>query len=434
MRHEAAMSDTAATVLVESGFKQAARAAQEFGALSRMLEESGPWLKLATVSPLASDLVSNYRTTLNIAASSGGSKIFLEGYERMRGQLGKLIQSGEVEQSLRDVIELDLRRADAVIQEASTFSKRATTVPKMLPATMTQEAQAVLNEFSQRMKSMGLADDVKAAFAKFLARVKPGDAGWAAMTEMALARAASVKQEFPLITRSTYAQNAAARDLIEVSYTSHGKGEMFEHLARNSDAVTGSIDGELRTAAHRAAQRGVGAKAVLSSGELRLGTAKATGEIGDWKKFADSGVLVTVQRTEATAVAGAAGGAKVDGVAQATALYEFKAERSVSDIPNQQERALPRMIDRWLSGEPVYVALNVPDETGKVSTKIFLLQPPDSKAGLSYFGVGTSNAFIEQRDILARQGATVRNMNLDVSNDEMRGLWYELFWAAFDTL
>jgi hypothetical protein len=85
-------------------------------------------------------------------------------------------------------------------------------------------------------------------------------------------------------------------------------------------------------------------------------------------------------------------------------------------------------------GLPVYVSFNVLEADGKLSTKTYLLQPPDSKARLSYYGAGTSNAFIEERAILARQGALTTNMALDISNDSMRALWNELFWTAFETL
>jgi hypothetical protein len=92
------------------------------------------------------------------------------------------------------------------------------------------------------------------------------------------------------------------------------------------------------------------------------------------------------------------------------------------------------MVERWERGEPVYVSFTAFDENGKSVEKIYLLQPPDSKVGLSYYGVGTSNAFIADRDILATQGAMVKNINVDVSNDTMRNLWYEIFWTAFDSL
>jgi hypothetical protein len=129
-----------------------------------------------------------------------------------------------------------------------------------------------------------------------------------------------------------------------------------------------------------------------------------------------------------------AGMVKVDGTAQPTALFEFKAEEGYSKLGEQQERAMPRMVERWEKGEPVYAAFGVLDEAGNVNVKVYVLQPPDSKVGLSYYGVGTSNSFIVEREILARQGALVENMNIDISNESMRLVWQELFWTAFDLL
>ncbi len=92
------------------------------------------------------------------------------------------------------------------------------------------------------------------------------------------------------------------------------------------------------------------------------------------------------------------------------------------------------MIDRCARGEPVYVQMNVIDDAGVIRTKTYLLKPPDAKAGLSYYGAGTSNAFTETREALTAQGASVRNFNLDLSDDELRDIWQGLFWTAFSML
>jgi hypothetical protein len=192
----------------------------------------------------------------------------------------------------------------------------------------------------------------------------------------------------------------------------------------------------MRAAHHRAAARGGNWKAVQSSGELHLGSVRADGTIGSWKKFADNGVLITAEFGDdaSKALAATPAGVQIDGVGQATALFEFKAEKGISDIPNQQERALGRMVNRWSRGEPVYVALGVVDDSGAVTTKVYLLQPPDSKGGLNYFGVGTSNAFIAEREQIVQQGVEVKNMLVDLSNDEARAVWQGLFWSAFEAL
>jgi len=432
------MSGTSEIVMTEANaFKKAKQVAGSLGkegeGLLHWLETGGPMLKLAAVSSKASELVHTYRYTRDVAAASGAG-IALACYKHVRDEVAKFIELSAVERDLREVIELELRRSDAFVTEAGKWPKRSAVSSGIAQAEMTQERAALLQEWSKWMKGEGVTAEAKAAYAQLLARINPSDPGWAAIAEIALDRAKRVKREFPSITRATYEQNEVAKKLVEVAYTSHGKGEMFEHAARNSEAVKNAAAGELRAATHIAAARGTECKSTLSAGELRLGTVNKDGEVTHWKKFADSGVLITTDRPEAAVTSGAAAKVKVDGIAQATALFEFKAEAKISDIPNQQERALPRMIERWEKREPVYVAFNVIDESGKPTEKVYLLQPPDSKAGLSYYGVGTSNAFIEDREILATQGALTRNINVDISNDSMRWLWTELFWTAFEAL
>jgi hypothetical protein len=429
------MSDTTSMILTETAIEQAGRAAGESGfkTLSRWLESGGPWLKLAGQSSRASDLVHSYRVALDTAASSGAG-IAQAAYKYVREELGGFIKSPAIEQELRNLIELELRRADALIGEVSKQAGRTVVPSGLVQPAMTQEATELLQAWSKQMKNTNVSVDLKAAFAKVMARIKPNDNAWASIADIALDRAKRVKDEFPAVTRATYKQNSLAEALIEGSYTSHGKGEIFEHLARNSEPVKNAMDGELRAAAHRAAQRGSEWAPVLSAGEIRYGYEVKGGAIGGWKKAPDTAVLIVTDTAEKSASAGASAARKIDGIAEPTAFFQFKAEAQASKIPQQQLEDLPRIIDPWAKGKPVYIAVGVTDETGKVSTKTYLLKPPDSKAGLSYYGVGTDKVFIGERDILAKQGANVSNMNLDIHNDEMRGLWYELFWTAFESL
>jgi hypothetical protein len=126
------MSSTTAIVLTENAqaYKQAVHTAEALGQLelARWLEASGPLLKLAGTSAKASDLVHTFRHARDVAAASPAA-VAVAAYEYVRAEVGAFLKSGPVDRELREVVELELRRADALIAEAREL-RQASKWPK----------------------------------------------------------------------------------------------------------------------------------------------------------------------------------------------------------------------------------------------------------------------------------------------------------------
>ncbi|MEU8852192.1 hypothetical protein AB0C70_39590 [Streptomyces sp. NPDC048564] len=410
--------------------------------LQLWLEASGPMLKLTGVNKEASDLIHAYRTALTVAAGAAGGprgQLATAAYGQLRQEIQKLLHGQEaVGSELRSAVEQELRLNDAFVGKLADLKNQVVRVSAVAEApALTEEAAAVLGSWAQRVQAPGTAPELKATYQKLLTRMGTSDRGWALIADIALDRSRRFRGRFPGLDRTTYRQNPRARALVEDSYLWHGKGELHEGLMRNSPEFTEPMNAELRAAAARAPSFGPDARVVASVGELKLGRRLKKGEIGGWRKFSDNGVLIVSdwpQDAVAAAAKQAGAGERVDGVARATAAFEGKAEAGVSDLPAQLEREVPRMTNPWAEGRDVYVRLDLIDGTGKQVTKTYLLMPPDSKAGLTFYGIGTSNAHIALREeLIATQGALATTVKTDLTNKELADVWLELFWAAFDT-
>lgn len=409
--------------------------------LQLWLEASGPLLKLASAHERASNLIHAYRTAQAVAAGAGGGplgQLATAAYGKLREELDTLLHAeGAVGSELLSAMERELRMSDAFVGRLADLKKQVVRVSDTAVPVLTDRGATVLATWAQRVQAPGAAAEVKATYQKILTRVGTSDRDWALIADIALDRARRFKQRFPVLDRTTYRNNPQARAVVEKSYLSHGKGELHECLVRNSPEFTEAMNTELRRAAAHAPMIGPDARVVASAGELKLGRRLKDGEIGGWRKFSDTGVLIVSdwpQDTVAAAAKQAGAAGRVDGVARPTALIEEKAEAGLSDLPAQLEREVPRMTNPWAAGRDVYVRLDLIDGTGKQVTKTYLLMPPDPKAGLTFYGIGTSNAHIALREeLIATQGALATAVKTDLTNKELADVWAELFWAAFDT-
>ena len=428
---------TSSYIIAEApaSYKQAvhAAAAGKYGRpLSKWLESSGVLLKIACLSDKASDLTHSFRVARDWAAASR-SKIALISYGRVRDDLVEVVRDRKANASeeLVDAFEAEVHRSNGFIDELTVMGKRKARPSGLDLIDLTAEHSQLLRSWSTRLSSPQANPDTAIAYNKFMSTVPPHDPGWAAIAEIALDRAGRVLAEYPRLTRANLAATPAAKSLVEKSYRWHGKGEMFEHYGKRFGETADAVNGSLRAATQRAAARGPEWTADMTVGELRLWLPNA-GSSG-WKKFADQGVLI-VPKVPATTSARQAGAIAISGSAQPQALIQFKAEARQSRLPAQQTKDLVRVLDTWAAGDPVYMAAHFYDENGEIVERVFALEPPDPKAGLEFFGVGTSNARIAERKALAARGALVTNIKCDISNEEMRFLWDELFWVAFESL
>jgi hypothetical protein len=432
---------TASHVITESpaAYKQAidAAIASDFsGVLVKWLESSGVLLKIACLSEKVSSQVHAFRTARELVASSR-SQISLSAYTMIRDTLTAEVRSlnaasGEMKQ-LGEAFEQEVKRSDAFVNAVTNLAKEAR--PSSLKAIQLTEAHCrLLLRVADRLGELPSGHAAARAFRKFVSVVPLHDPGWAAIADIALARAGSIRARFPGLDRKALQANPGANWVIENSYTWHGKGEMFEFYGKRCRATADAANDALRAARQRAAVRGPDWTADITIGEMRLG--RADQEVGGWSKFADEAVLSYPKTSATGAQQVKAGNLPVHGPAQPGALFQFKAESELrqSAIPAQQGKDLKRTLDAWAQGEPVYAAAMMRNEKGDIVQRIFLLEPPDPKAGLAFFGIGTSQAQIAERAELAARGALVTNIKADIKNQELRTLWHEIFWDAFESL
>lgn len=432
---------TASHVITESpaAYRQAVEAAiaSDFpGELVKWLESSGVLLKIACLSEKISSQVHAFRTARELVASSR-SQISVHAYTMIRDTLTAEVRSlnagsGEMRQ-LGEAFEQEVLRSDAFVHAVTNLAKEAH--PSSLRAIqLTEEHCRLLLRVADRLGELPAGHAAAQAFRKFVSVVPLHDPGWAAIAHIALDRARRMQGKFPGLDRKALQKNPVANWIIEMSYTWHGKGEMFEFYGKRYRATADAANDALRAARQRAATRGPDWTADLTIGEMRLG--RADQEVGSWSKFADEAVLSYPKTPAAGAQQVTAGNLPVHGPAQPSALFQFKAESELrqSAIPAQQANDLKRTLDAWAQGEPVYAAALVRDDKGDIVQRIFLLEPPDPKAGLSFFGVGTDQARIAERAELASRGALVTNIKADIKNQELRTLWREIFWDAFESL
>lgn len=436
-------ANTASTVITEGSrkYKQAVQAAMasDFGpALKMWLESSGILLKIACLSERASDLVHSYRTARELAVVTR-SQMAISAYvivsKALKGEVSKLRPGESALPQMRDALDAELRRSDAFLAEIQDIATMAKPSGVAL-VELTKAHSEVLQQWSKRLASLPTDHAAARAYRKFVSTVPSDDAAWATIAQLAIDRANSVKKQFPGLDAAALKKNSDARALIYNSYTWHGKGEMFEHFGKRYRETADAANRELHAAHQRAGVRGPEWTADATIGELRLG--RAGEPVGNWSKFADEGVLIFPKSALADSASAAdvpGGTLTVHGSAQPSALFQFKAESEKwqSALPFQQVNDLKRMLDSWEKGEAVYAATMIRNEKGEIVERVFLLEPPDPKAGLSFFGVGTQQARIAERDVLAARGALVTNIKADITNQELRSLWNELFSAAFDT-
>jgi len=444
------MSDSASSVLNEAAtiadVRVVERAADLAGLLgyhrlARWLEASGPLLRLAATSEEASRTVHAYRVARDIMASPESSAvqgIAAEAFLIQTQAMEELLTRPGMSQDLVDAVRLETRRSAVLYKEAPLSAKRVVS-GVTLRTTPSEASDALLASWASQMRSMETlkrAPSARAAFDLLIARMPASSNGWNTIVELALDRARRVRRELPDLARGTYFASARARDLIDRAFFTHGKGELFEQFARHDPEIISRIEGELRSAWPRAAARGPEWRPVHSQSELRLIRIGKGGVIGPGLKGPDMSVLVAADLSlaELAKLPIIATGERVRGVAQPTSFFEFKAEKLVSDIPEQQERALPRILEGWDVGDPVFARASFLNSEGKIEEGVWLLQPPDSVAGLRYFGVGTSNSIIAELPSLSKAGADVENLTLQINNTDLGSLWSELFWSAYESL
>lgn len=439
---KASSANTASTVITEGPRKYTALPAipSDFAPVLNMwVETSGILLKIACLSERASDLVHSYRAARELAVATR-SQMAMKAYKDVRKALKEEVSKLRLGESalpqMGDAFEAELRRSDAFfaeIQDIATMAKPS----GVALVELTKAHIEVLQQWSMRLASLPPDHAAARAYRKFVSTVPPNDAAWATIAELAIDRARRAQQQFPGLDAAALKNNSDARALIYNSYTWHGKGEMFEHFGKRYRETADAANRELHAARQRAGVRGPEWTADATIGELRLG--RAGDPVGNWSKFADEGVLIFPKSAlaDSASAAGVTGGTlTVHGSAQPTALFQFKAESEKwqSALPFQQANDLKRMLDSWENGEAVYASTMIRNEKGEIVERVFLLEPPDPKAGLSFFGVGTQQARIAERDVLAARGALVTNIKADITNQELRSLWNELFSAAFDSL
>ena len=431
---------TASHVITESpaAFKQAVEAAiaSDFPKdLLKWLESSGVLLKIACLSPTISSQVHAFRTARELVASSR-CQMSVNAYTMIRDLLTKEVRkfnvaSGEMRQ-LGEAFEQEVLRSDVFVHAVTSLAKEAT--PSRLRAIQLNEEHCrLLLRVADRLGELPPGHAAAEAFRRFVSVVPLHDPGWAAIADMALTRARSTRKNFPGLDRKALQADMRASKTID-GHTSNGKGLMFEYYCKHYRVTADAANDALRAARQRAAARGPDWTADTTIGEMWLGRVDQ-GVAGGWSQFADEGVLI-YQKTPGTGAHVTAGALPVHGSAQPCALFQFKAETELrqSDIPGQQAKDLRRTLDEWAQGKPVYASALMRDEQGDIVHRTFLLEPPDPKAGLSFFGIGTSQARIAERTELAARGALVTNIKADIRNQELRTLWLEIFWDAFESL
>ena len=441
------MSSSASSVFGEAGkvvdtsvVQRASSVATAMGyhRLSRWLEASGPLLRLAATSEEASSIVHAYRVTRDIIASpeAGGiAGIAAVAYLKQLEAMESLLKRPGMTPELVEAVTLELRRSNVLFREAPLATKRVVAGVTQR-VTQSEASEALLALWTKNMRTLDRAPGAHAAFDMLVTRMPASSGGWYTIADLALDRAKRVRSKVPGLTRANYLQSARGRTLVEKTYYVHGKGEVFEQFARHDPEVIARVEGEMRAAWPRAAARGPDWRPIHSQTELRLTMVGNDGLVGRGLKGPDASILVAADLDPAKLAELGASSAnlRVQGVAQATALFEFKAEKLYSEIGEQQTRALPRMIEGWDAGKPVFATTTILDSNGKLVEATWLLQPPDSYAGLRYFGVGNQDSIIKELPSLATAGADVENLNLPVLNDDLGALWLELFWDAFESL